>query len=428
MLKKMAGFLFFFLLTTTIGLAAEPGQETAKLINLHDPHSSLAYTNLPVYISVTTSHLHALSSAPRLAEAWVIAHIPSPPMPTTTVVVGKGVFCRPHHRNEWGLVLPALRNMGAAIKNLGLERDVKVTAAFSSQCLESSDVSSALRPVLSFMKASNAQYLIDPPPHFSAYVGEVVALLSSHEKHIKGLGFSANGMGVIISHFVGHPNERRLSEPYPLRPKPLPEPGPPSPMHSSIGFSAPSDQDPIPPSPQFAAPPPSGSFSFVPESPPAVVPGSPLDAPPATTVGPPCFAMGPAPEPGETGKVSGPWCVAKPSVPSDVLQEAIDYACGEGEADCEEIKPHGSCYSPDSLVAHASYAFNSYWQKNKHNGGTCDFAGTAMLINSDPSNVLSSFLIFLFCLEDMDVLCMTETDIPPFALLLCLCFFLFMLC
>lgn len=88
--------------------------------------------------------------------------------------------------------------------------------------------------------------------------------------------------------------------------------------------------------------------------------------------------------------------MAKPSVPPDTLQEALDYACGEGGADCEEIRPHGSCYFPDTAVAHASYAFNSYWQKYKNSGGSCTFGGTAMIINSDPSNASSYFLIFQF--------------------------------
>ncbi|KAK3221196.1 hypothetical protein Dsin_008221 [Dipteronia sinensis] len=72
----------------------------------------------------------------------------------------------------------------------------------------------------------------------------------------------------------------------------------------------------------------------------------------------------------------------------------MDYACGEGGADCEEISPpHGSCFYPDTLVAHASYAFNNYWQKTKRNGGTCNFGGTAMLINADPSYVHCRFVL-----------------------------------
>jgi len=99
----------------------------------------------------------------------------------------------------------------------------------------------------------------------------------------------------------------------------------------------------------------------------------------------------------------GLWCVAKPSVPADTLQEAMDYACGEGGADCEAITPHGNCYFPDSLVAHASYAFNSYWQKTKKNGGTCGFGGTAMLINTDPSMIFPANFFFFFPLLLLDM-------------------------
>lgn len=80
--------------------------------------------------------------------------------------------------------------------------------------------------------------------------------------------------------------------------------------------------------------------------------------------------------------------MAKPSVPVETLQDAMDYACGDGGADCTEIMPHGSCFYPDTVVAHASYAFNSYFQKSKRNGGTCNFGGTAMLVSSDPSKLL----------------------------------------
>ena len=75
---------------------------------------------------------------------------------------------------------------------------------------------------------------------------------------------------------------------------------------------------------------------------------------------------------------------AKPTVLNPVLQHAMDYACGAG-ADCKSIQPNGLCYLPDTMVAHASFAFNNYWKKNKNIGGTCDFGGTAMLITMDPS-------------------------------------------
>ncbi|KAF9605554.1 hypothetical protein IFM89_017573 [Coptis chinensis] len=83
------------------------------------------------------------------------------------------------------------------------------------------------------------------------------------------------------------------------------------------------------------------------------------------------------------------WCVVKPSVPDPIIQEAMNYACGSG-ANCESIQPSGSCYQPDTLYAHTSYAFNSYWQRTKVAGGTCDFGSTGMLVTVDPSKLLTT--------------------------------------
>jgi DNA-directed RNA polymerase II subunit RPB1 len=69
----------------------------------------------------------------------------------------------------------------------------------------------------------------------------------------------------------------------------------------------------------------------------------------------------------------------------------MDYACGSG-ADCDSILPSGPCYRPNTMLAHASFAFNSYWQRTKANGATCDFGGTAMLITKDPSKSSSPTL------------------------------------
>ncbi|KAL5205354.1 hypothetical protein ABZP36_033563 [Zizania latifolia] len=61
----------------------------------------------------------------------------------------------------------------------------------------------------------------------------------------------------------------------------------------------------------------------------------------------------------------------------------MDYTCGSG-VDCDSVQPSGSCFRPDTMITHASYAFNSYWQHTKSNGATCDFGGTTMLITKDP--------------------------------------------
>ncbi|XVE82922.1 hypothetical protein DITRI_Ditri16bG0044100 [Diplodiscus trichospermus] len=115
--------------------------------------------------------------------------------------------------------------------------------------------------------------------------------------------------------------------------------------------------------------------------PPSIVPAGPFNGfylPPCN----PADNRAPAAAP-ETGCAKAVLCVAKPSVPAETLQEAMDYACGEDETDCEEIMPHGSCFYPDNV--YASYALNNYWQKTKRNGGTCNFGDTAMIINADPT-------------------------------------------
>ncbi|CAL1395681.1 unnamed protein product [Linum trigynum] len=78
------------------------------------------------------------------------------------------------------------------------------------------------------------------------------------------------------------------------------------------------------------------------------------------------------------------WCVASQSASSTALQVALDYACGYGGADCSGIQPAGSCYKPNTLRDHASYAFNSYYQKNPL-PTSCNFGGTAVVTSTNPS-------------------------------------------
>ncbi|KAF3323998.1 glucan endo-1,3-beta-glucosidase 4-like protein [Carex littledalei] len=149
-----------------------------------------------------------------------------------------------------------------------------------------------------------------------------------------------------------------------------------------------------------------GSISFIPTSSPSEIPSnSPLASPTPHSSSPvPSNSQLPSPTPPSSSPVpsnsqlpsptppsSSPappspfpaWCIAKPTAPADLLQEAMDYACGAGGADCMEIRPGGACFYPDTVISHASFAFNSYWQRKKNSGGSCDFGGDAVVVLKD---------------------------------------------
>ncbi|KNA19305.1 hypothetical protein SOVF_062880 [Spinacia oleracea] len=87
------------------------------------------------------------------------------------------------------------------------------------------------------------------------------------------------------------------------------------------------------------------------------------------------------------------WCVAIPGASQMDLQVALDWACGAGNANCGPIKSGRQCYEPNTLVSHASYAFNSYYQQNGNNDIACNFGGTATLTNKDPSYDKCSYAV-----------------------------------
>ncbi|KVH99281.1 PLASMODESMATA CALLOSE-BINDING PROTEIN 2 [Cynara cardunculus var. scolymus] len=82
---------------------------------------------------------------------------------------------------------------------------------------------------------------------------------------------------------------------------------------------------------------------------------------------------------------SGNWCVCKKGGQDKVLQEAIDYACGNG-ADCTQTHQGGKCFNPDTVIDHCNYAVNSYFQNKGQTPGTCDFKGATMVVTTDPSS------------------------------------------
>ncbi|KAL2506388.1 O-Glycosyl hydrolase family 17 protein [Abeliophyllum distichum] len=82
------------------------------------------------------------------------------------------------------------------------------------------------------------------------------------------------------------------------------------------------------------------------------------------------------------------WCVVASSVDTMELGLALDFACSQGNGTCDELAPEKACYQPVSEVAHANYAFSSYWAKFRDAGASCYFNGFAVQTTSDPSKFL----------------------------------------
>ncbi|CAL9245067.1 unnamed protein product [Arabidopsis halleri] len=381
----MRHLLYIFFFIAFLGFAGA-GQESTPIeaLNLHHELFQLPQTtDLDLAVSVSDNKtITEISSSIIKAETWLKTHVLSryPSTKITTIVIFFPDSCQTtQNKPTSDPVLSSLKNIYHSLTRWGLENNIKVSSGFSYNCLNNPKISEMFKPVLIFLKTINSTFTINPPQNFLSSPDNHLDLLHSVEK-LGSLSFNK------VNFLNPEPEQEstttmtrrnlrslinltsKFTISFPTLPSPSPEN---SPIHSSIGSPSP------PTIPYFSEP----SQSPMP---------SPPQFPPESNQGislPPCLPYHPAPSPSPVKKkdVEGLWCVAKPSVAAETLQQSLDFACGQGGANCDEIKPHGICYYPDTVMAHASYAFNSYWQKTKRNGGTCSFGGTAMLITTDPS-------------------------------------------
>ncbi|GMH19397.1 hypothetical protein Nepgr_021238 [Nepenthes gracilis] len=85
------------------------------------------------------------------------------------------------------------------------------------------------------------------------------------------------------------------------------------------------------------------------------------------------------------------YCTAREGADEKMLQAALDWACGAGKVDCSPLLQGQPCYEPDSVAAHATYAFDTYYHKMAKAPGTCDFNGVAEITTTNPSHGTCTF-------------------------------------
>eukprot|EP00249_Psilotum_nudum_P004237 c17777_g1_i1 orf=383-1750(-) len=99
----------------------------------------------------------------------------------------------------------------------------------------------------------------------------------------------------------------------------------------------------------------------------------------------PAYDVGEFEDKAPTASMINKWCVAKNDSNTEELQLTITYACGQGGADCKPIELNQPCYLPNTVESHASFAMNSYFQKQGGHPWDCTFNNTGVIVGEDPS-------------------------------------------
>ncbi|KAJ7561228.1 hypothetical protein O6H91_03G019800 [Diphasiastrum complanatum] len=401
--------------------------------------TAMANTGLQVVVMVTNQELEGVGSSQATANEWVQKNVVAwhPAVNIITVVVGNEVLSDLTIQQTWPRLVPAMKNIHHALKRYKL-RHVKVTTSVAIDCLETSyppsngtfrqDIAApVIAPLLQFLSKTKFPFFINVYPYFAwasnpqqisldyTLFGSRTVMVEDGSRHysslldaqldalfsaMEKLGFDKVKLGISET---GWPTKGDTDEigatianaalynsglikwglgakkGTPLRPgRDIPtfvfslfnenlKPGPSTERNWGLLY-------------------PNGTSVYAID-----LTGDLKDFEYAPLAQPLPFEPG---LPGSSGNedqtpLASPsshktqWCVAKPAVETEAMKSALEYACSQ--SDCEAIQKEQACYYPVSLRSHASYAFNSYYQRYKHDGGTCDFAGTAVLVSTNPS-------------------------------------------
>ncbi|WMV59592.1 hypothetical protein MTR67_052977 [Solanum verrucosum] len=416
-------------------------------VKLYDTDSAvltaLSGSNISVTVALPNEQLSDAASKQPFTDSWVQSNILRyyPKTNIESIAVGNEVFVDP--KNTTKFLVPAMKNVYASLVKYGVASSIKVSSPVALSALQNSYPSSSgsfktdliepvIKPMLSFLKQSGSFLAVNIYPFF-AYVAntDTISLDYALFRDNKGVTDPNNGL-VYKSLFEaqidavyaamkalnfddvkmeitetgwpskGDENETGASADNaaayngnlvkrvltgsgtPLKPnEPLnvylfalfnenQKPGPVSERNYGLFYPTKEKVYDITLTQEgLEAGPNNGSKTQVVKT--------PVPSPSSTPTPAPVVGGGV-----EESKMVNTWCVANEKTGAEQLQAALDYACGEGGADCRPIQQGATCHNPDTLAAHASYAFNSYYQKKARGTGTCDFKGAAYVVTQHP--------------------------------------------
>ncbi|KAG0524417.1 hypothetical protein BDA96_07G209400 [Sorghum bicolor] len=401
----------------------------AGAVKIYDANAdilrALAGTGMPVSIMVPNSAIPSLASSRAAAEDWVAANL-APHIPATRVaylLVGNEVLSnRAIAGSTWRSVVPAMANLHRALRAHGI-RKVKIGTTLAMDALSASYPPSAgafrddiaedvVRPLLRFLNATGSYYFVDAYPYFawsgnrnaisldyalfqgaasSRYVDPGNGLVYTNlldqmlDAVVAAMGRLGYGDVKLAVSETGWPSggdageaganvrnaatyNRNLAARMSKNPGTPARPGAKVPVFLFSLYNE--DQKPGAGSERhWGLYYPNGSRVYEVD-----LTGRRSSYPPL----PPADDTDSAPA----------WCVlgSKAAANETAVAAAVAYACQQGSGTCAAIQPGGACHEPDIMDAHASYAFNAYWQQFRGAGGTCFFDGLAVTTTKDPSH------------------------------------------
>lgn len=384
--------------------------------------NALANSGIKVVVALPNELLSSTASDQSFADNWVKANITKyfPATEIEAIAVGNEVFVDP--RNTTPYLVPAMKNIHSSLVKYNLDKSIKVSSPIALSALASSYPPSSgsfkpeliepvIKPMLDLLRQTSSYLMVNAYPFF-AYAANADKISLDYALFRENAGNTDSGNGLKYNSLfdaqidavfaamsavgfdgvkvmvtetgwpsAGDENEIGASDSNaaayngglvkrvltgngtPLRPRdPLnvflfalfnenQKPGPTSERNYGLFYPNEGKVYDVP----FAA---AGEARSTPAN------GNRAQVPVA--------------QEGQT------WCVSNGEAAKEKLQAALDYACGEGGADCRPIQPGATCYHPESLESHASYAFNSYYQKNGRRVGTCYFGGAAHVVTQPP--------------------------------------------
>ncbi|XP_074561663.1 glucan endo-1,3-beta-glucosidase 12-like [Curcuma longa] len=421
--------------TNVVELLKSNGIGNVKLYDA-DPSMlhALAGSGIKAVVTVPNEMLAAAATFPDFALAWVQRNVAAyyPSTLINFVAVGNEVFVDPHNLTDF--LVPAIRNVQNALAQLGLDGAVKVSSPIALTALQTSYPPSAgafrsdlaesvIRPMLEHLRRTGSHLMVNAYPFF-AYEANTDMISLDYALFRPNAGVVDSGTNLryyslldaqidavfaamsalsyddvkIVLSETGWPSKgdekeagtgpanaaayngnlvRRVlsgNTGTPLRPQAdldvylfalfneNQKPGAESERNYGLFYP---DEQKVYDIGFVLSGSNGGSMKWEEDSSSAISPIAPSGTVHVSSTGP-------------------TWCVANTMAGVERLQAALDYACGEGGADCHAIQPGAACFQPDTVEAHASYAFNSYYQKQGRALGTCDFEGAAVVVSRPP--------------------------------------------